>query len=1140
MNSYNYSYNVLINRLEAFAAGHLLIKRFTHGQIDLADMDQNEQYPFMHVVPNNIKPVEGGMQFDFQILFADIPRDKETKAEYQREVISDCVRLAQDLIAEVKNGLILFGFDVQLVTPPVIEPFVEEYKNTLTGVSFSLQLEVPWDWSACDIPAVWSVGGTSSGGTGNAYGITLKTNGVNNVVQNILDLVAGTNITITDNGDGSVTFDASGGGPQVYVSTEFNVNHTTATGNQYVVGDRVWYNGNVYACIAANDAILPTNAAYWTLQGAGFRLRQTPVDWNASTGDYQILNKPTIPASIVEDVTATSPILSSGGATPDISIQPSNLFQDGYLTSADFTAFYNKFDVPTGAGSDYLDGTGTPTPFPPIPTLTSELTNDSGFITIGDVPPQVNSDWNAVGGVAEILNKPTIPSAQGLQDVITTDPVLTTDNTIDGSNQEIEFSNFGKIGLLSNNKLDIYSGNTGLTATTTSISVGAEDGTVQSNISFDVNGSIMQSIDGADFTAVTTEPNALKIATPNIAGGSATVGQVLTLSNAGTGEVEFTTVSAATYTVFQHEIHVSQIDGNDTTGDGSLLNPVATITKALTLLTGSRKTIIVHPGTYSENVTLASTNTTIATTELTGANTLLSGTLTIGSLGSGSRISGLKMTNLVISGTAQAYISNCTVDSQVTKSSSGYVEILNSEMQCTLGIQISGSNITIINGNKNVGVSVSNASAQVIIKGCNSVVTPSASAGHLAIVDCIVTALGGNGVTITGASTTLTLINSQVLVTAGNNVAPISVAGIYSIINTIYNKPTSSLTGTSTNSIDYFQFINADKFIKQGGTASQYLMADGSTSVGGVTSVAALTIGTSGSDLSSTVANGTTTPVITLNVPTASAANRGALSSADWTTFNGKLTGNAAITGATKTKITYDAKGLVTSGADLAASDMPTGIDAANIGAGLVSNTEFGYLDGVTSAIQTQINGKQNSIGLTTVGTNLATLTNPSDIRYLRINADNTVSALTLAQLKTDLSVTDITVVLGSNFTNVGTAYEDVTGLSFAVTAGKTYKWRATLSYAATATMIVSSNGPTTSLNNARFTTSLAATTNAISNQTAYDAGAVTAVSNNGLVTADGIFRVTASGTWTIRLRCTTAAAMTVRAGSVIEYTEVL
>ncbi|MDB5277549.1 MAG: hypothetical protein JWR61_2504 [Ferruginibacter sp.] len=60
------------------------------------------------------------------------------------------------------------------------------------------------------------------------------------------------------------------------------------------------------------------------------------------------------------------------------------------------------------------------------------------------------------------------------------------------------------------------------------------------------------------------------------------------------------------------------------------------------------------------------------------------------------------------------------------------------------------------------------------------------------------------------------------------------------------------------------------------------------SNAGTVTSVAALTLGTTGTDLTSTVATGTTTPVITLNVPTASATNRGALSSADWTAFNGK------------------------------------------------------------------------------------------------------------------------------------------------------------------------------------------------------------------------------------------------------------
>ena len=81
----------------------------------------------------------------------------------------------------------------------------------------------------------------------------------------------------------------------------------------------------------------------------------------------------------------------------------------------------------------------------------------------------------------------------------------------------------------------------------------------------------------------------------------------------------------------------------------------------------------------------------------------------------------------------------------------------------------------------------------------------------------------------------------------------------------------------------------AGQFLKSTGTGTEWVNITASGGGGGtVTSVAALTIGTTGTDLSSTVANSTTTPVITLNVPTASATNRGALSSADWSTFNGK------------------------------------------------------------------------------------------------------------------------------------------------------------------------------------------------------------------------------------------------------------
>lgn len=74
---------------------------------------------------------------------------------------------------------------------------------------------------------------------------------------------------------------------------------------------------------------------------------------------------------------------------------------------------------------------------------------------------------------------------------------------------------------------------------------------------------------------------------------------------------------------------------------------------------------------------------------------------------------------------------------------------------------------------------------------------------------------------------------------------------------------------------------------------------------------------------------------------------------------------NTAITPSTKTKISYDANGLVTAGADLTASDIPSSIDAAKISSGVVSNAEFNYLDGVTSAIQTQLDGKQSSLGFT-------------------------------------------------------------------------------------------------------------------------------------------------------------------------------
>jgi hypothetical protein len=114
------------------------------------------------------------------------------------------------------------------------------------------------------------------------------------------------------------------------------------------------------------------------------------------------------------------------------------------------------------------------------------------------------------------------------------------------------------------------------------------------------------------------------------------------------------------------------------------------------------------------------------------------------------------------------------------------------------------------------------------------------------------------------------------------------------ITGTTVTATTFSGSGASLTSIPNSALVNSSITINGNATA-----LGGSVSVGTVTSVSALTLGTTGTDLSSSVATGTTTPVITLNVPTASATNRGALSAADWTTFNNKQPAGSYLTSVT-------------------------------------------------------------------------------------------------------------------------------------------------------------------------------------------------------------------------------------------------
>jgi hypothetical protein len=288
-------------------------------------------------------------------------------------------------------------------------------------------------------------------------------------------------------------------------------------------------------------------------------------------------------------------------------------------------------------------------------------------------------------------------------------------------------------------------------------------------------------------------------------------------------------VNSENFTGYDYEIHVSQVDGNDTTGNGDLLTPVASITKALTLVTSQRKTVIIHPGTYTESPSITTQYTTLTGPGLIGGNIVISGTI---STNTGCTVSGIKMTNLTVStptGQGNVNILNCEVSGTFTKSSNADYTVAR---LCDFGAaSITGAGLVAIFGGNPNFVTVNNASANVIIKSAVTV-APVLTAGTLSLVDSVVAAAVTNAVT-SAASSVITLANCQFLTSALTGVAPVVLNGFYSILNCVYDKTSSTLvassgTGGTTNSIDYFQYINADKFITQGGTSSQFVKGNGS------------------------------------------------------------------------------------------------------------------------------------------------------------------------------------------------------------------------------------------------------------------------------------------------------------------------
>lgn len=146
----------------------------------------------------------------------------------------------------------------------------------------------------------------------------------------------------------------------------------------------------------------PTGTTAQYLRGDGtvatFPTQVQP-DWNATLAPAAILNKPLLFSGAYADLTGVPSTFAPAAHTHAAADIVSGTLALARLPSLPIsqttglqTALDGKYPLPTGNTSQYLRGDGSVAAFPSIPAA------------------QVNADWNAVSGVAQILNKPTLNS----------------------------------------------------------------------------------------------------------------------------------------------------------------------------------------------------------------------------------------------------------------------------------------------------------------------------------------------------------------------------------------------------------------------------------------------------------------------------------------------------------------------------------------------------------------------------------------------------------------------------------------------------------------------------------------------------------------------------------------------------------
>lgn len=362
----------MLNAFESFSNAHLQIKRFAS---DFPEQVPNfgtekENYPILFVSPNNTIFDENANQFTVDVYCFDIIEKDRININ---TILSDTNTILNDVYRWFKDGEI-FGIDV-ITDTPTCTPLNNGLLDYTAGWQMSITFVVD-TYGICEIPF-------------NESPV---------VITEVCDIVYSQYLTCETLEDCQVIIDIQALLPtQDQKDAMDNANGPDSTNPFATMADvggggtlnlqQVTDNGNT------TDNDIQFDAGVGVLLDNGSRLREGTID--AGFGGTKGIAQICAVGYELKWEAGRQYVMDGNGVLIRHSL---NNFTTVPSATDDSTKGYY-------VGSLWTLDNG-------ISYICTDSTSGAAVWILYDANPQVNSDWNAVSGVAEILNKPTIPAAQ--------------------------------------------------------------------------------------------------------------------------------------------------------------------------------------------------------------------------------------------------------------------------------------------------------------------------------------------------------------------------------------------------------------------------------------------------------------------------------------------------------------------------------------------------------------------------------------------------------------------------------------------------------------------------------------------------------------------------------------------------------